>query len=82
MNLQESDDANALQDELAETQIPDPGYAGTNYEIAMDDLDDFDIFDYWDDLEYGDDSYWEYDGARPHTGPKRKRVMSSSSREN
>lgn len=43
----------------------------------MDELDDFDVFDYWDDLQYGDDSYWDYGGIRAQAGLKRKRIASS-----
>jgi hypothetical protein len=46
------------QDELAETQIADPGYAGTNYEINVDGYD-FELFDFWNDLEYVDNAYWD-----------------------
>lgn len=64
--------ADTTQDELAETSIPDAGYAGTNAEIDML-MFDFDLFDYWDDLEYGYDHYWDYDGVRT-TGEKRRRT--------
>jgi len=47
-----------LVDELAETQIADPGYAGTNYEINVDGYD-FELFDFWNDLEYVDNAYWD-----------------------
>ena len=46
------------QDELAETQIPDPGYAGTNFEIYQD-HDDMDLLSYWEEREYIDDEYWD-----------------------
>lgn len=74
---------NSSQDELAETQIAEPGYAGTNYEIEMDSFE-FDLLGYWDDLEYTDDPYWEYDmrqtsrqAETEHTGQKRKRGVAS-----
>lgn len=70
---------NFSQDELAETQIAEPGYAGTNHEIEMNGFE-FELFGYWDDLEYADDPYWEYDvrqrrgqAESEHTGQKRKR---------
>ena len=65
----------SMQDELAETQVPSPGYAGTKYEIDRESYD-FDMFDFWDDLQYGDDEYWDNVGADPatvKTGQKRKR---------
>ncbi|KAH9809815.1 hypothetical protein Tdes44962_MAKER06056 [Teratosphaeria destructans] len=71
------EDEYSLADELAETQIAEPGYAGTNYELSMEDFE-FDLYAYHDDLEYGDDSYWEY-GLRQDisqletAGQKRKR---------
>lgn len=39
-------------------QIPDPGYAGTNLEIFQEHAD-LDYIDYWDELEYVDDEYWD-----------------------
>lgn len=60
-----------MQDELAETAIPDPGYAGTNAELDLS-LYEYDLFEYWDDLEYGLDPYWDSAGS-PVTGEKRKR---------
>lgn len=66
------------QDELAEGQIPEPGYSGTNNEIDMDSYE-FDLFGYFDDLEYGDDSYFDYGLpsskgiASENAGQKRKR---------
>lgn len=68
-------DLNAMiQDELAEMQIPEPGYAGTRAELDMEDMDDFDVFNYWDDLEYGDDAYWDQQrlGAATEGTNKRK----------
>ncbi len=47
-----------MQDELAETQIPDPGYGGTNLEIFQE-HDDSDYLDYWEEREYVDDEYWD-----------------------
>jgi hypothetical protein len=47
-----------MQDELAETQIAEPGYAGTNYEINVAGYE-FELFDYWNDLEYVDNAYWD-----------------------
>ncbi len=46
------------QDELAETQIPSPGYSGAHDELALDALD-YDVYEYFGDLEYGSDSYWD-----------------------
>ncbi|KAK4544753.1 hypothetical protein LTR36_004002 [Oleoguttula mirabilis] len=72
------EDEFALADELAETQIADPGYAGTNHEVDMESYE-YDLFGYWDDLEYADDTYWDYDaGHQPgqgteKAGQKRKR---------
>ncbi|KAK5110673.1 hypothetical protein LTR85_000755 [Meristemomyces frigidus] len=72
------EDEFALADELAETQIADPGYAGTNNEIEMESFE-FDLYQYWDDLEYADDSYWDYDSGQrlerstEKAGQKRKR---------
>lgn len=66
------------QDELAEGQVPEPGYSGTNNEIDMEGYE-FDLYEYWDDLAYGDDSYWEYglhnakSNASEDAGQKRKR---------
>ena len=60
-----------MQDELAETSVPDPGYAGTNWELDYS-WYDLDLFGYWDDLEYGDDTYWDSLGSFA-TGKKRKR---------
>lgn len=68
------------QDELAETQVASPGYAGTKHEIDSESYD-FDIYDYWDDLQYGDDEYWDYvgTGAVPqNTRQKRKREMTTA----
>lgn len=39
-------------------QIPDPGYAGTNFEICQD-HDEVDWIDFWDECEYVDDEYWD-----------------------
>lgn len=60
-----------MQDELAETSIPDPGYAGTAWELDQA-WYDFDLYEYWDDLEYGPDSYWDSAG-KTVPGAKRKR---------
>ena len=71
-------DMTVNQDELAEGQIPDPGYSGTNNEIDLEGYE-FEIYEYFDDLEYGDDSYWDYGlrgpegGILEETGQKRKR---------
>ncbi|KAK6441219.1 hypothetical protein LTR95_002548 [Oleoguttula sp. CCFEE 5521] len=56
------EDEYAIADELAENQIPSPGYAGTNNEI--DDGEDYDIYEYFGELEYGDDTYWDVE-VRP-----------------
>ncbi|KAK3677048.1 hypothetical protein LTR78_003253 [Recurvomyces mirabilis] len=73
------EDEFGLADELAEGQIPDPGYSGTNNEIEMDEYE-YDFFDYWIDAEYGDDPYWDHGDQRSGTaaspeksGQKRKR---------
>lgn len=70
----------AKQDELAETQIPDPGYSGTNSEIELESWE-YDLYDFWDDLEYADDPYWDYGATPPRSereagsaGKKRKRA--------
>lgn len=68
-----------MQDELAETQCASPGYAGTNNELAMETYE-YDIYEYYGELEYGSDSYWDanmrhLEGAKKtdQTGSKRKR---------
>lgn len=64
-----------LADELAETQIASPGYAGTKYEVDIESYD-IDMFEYWDDLHYGEDEYWDNAGLGVPTaeaGKKRKR---------
>ncbi|KAF2764333.1 hypothetical protein EJ03DRAFT_33223 [Teratosphaeria nubilosa] len=71
------EDEYSLADELAETQVAEPGYAGTNHELSIEEFE-YDLYAYYDDLEYGDDSYWEY-GIRQDisqletAGQKRKR---------
>ena len=47
-----------FQDELAETQVPSPGYAGVNEEIAMESFE-YDNYEYFGELEYIGDSYWD-----------------------
>ncbi|PPJ54019.1 hypothetical protein CBER1_02987 [Cercospora berteroae] len=83
------DDEYDLADELAENAIPDPGYMGTSAEIAMESYE-FDFYGYQEDLEYGEDPYW--DAADPRaahvrpgkvtkptrTGAKRKRNTEST----
>lgn len=68
----------ALQDELAEGQIASPGYTGTNHELSMESYD-FDLYEYWDDVEYGDDAYWEYGlpEKKAENGQKRRRVAAA-----
>lgn len=68
------------QDELAEGQIASPGYTGTNHELSMESYD-FDLYEYWDDVEYGDDAYWEYGltDKKAENGQKRKRVAKAES---
>ncbi|KAK5112754.1 hypothetical protein LTR62_003852 [Meristemomyces frigidus] len=68
-----------LADELVESQIPDPGYSGTNHEIEADGFE-YDYYEYWDDANYGDDAYWDYDTRQwslttsmVQAGQKRKR---------
>lgn len=46
------------QDELAETQVPSPGCAGVNDEIANESFE-YDVYEYFGELEYGSDSYWD-----------------------
>lgn len=46
------------QDELAETQVPSPGYTGVNDEIANESFE-YDVYEYFGELEYGSDSYWD-----------------------
>jgi len=77
-----------LQDELAETQIAEPGYAGTNNELELEhESSTYDLYEYWDDLEYGDDEFWtgEWRQTRHQSdtevGQKRKRGMSSKAVE-
>ena len=46
---------------------------------------DFDLFDYWDDLLYCDDEYWDHGGIETGTlkiGQKRKRNVKNSRMEN
>ncbi|OQO06070.1 hypothetical protein B0A48_08658 [Cryoendolithus antarcticus] len=57
------EDEYAIADELAENQIPSPGYAGTNNEI--DDGEDYDIYEYFGELEYGDDTCWDAEVRPP-----------------
>ncbi|KAI7043901.1 hypothetical protein KC352_g46397, partial [Hortaea werneckii] len=45
------EDEYGLADELAESQVPEPGYSGTNAEIALESFD-YDIYNYWDDVDY------------------------------
>ncbi|KAF7194649.1 hypothetical protein HII31_04155 [Pseudocercospora fuligena] len=68
-----------LADELAENQVPSPGYSGTNHEIDMEGYE-FDLYGYQEDLEYGDDSYWDYGsyGKSDKAGDKRKRGPSKT----
>nr|POF22320.1 hypothetical protein CFP56_36405 [Quercus suber] len=76
------EDEFALADELAESQIADPGYPGTNYEIEMETYD-YELYEFWDDMEYADDEYWDYGAAAAEKqdsgqmGRKRKRNASS-----
>ncbi|KAI6859783.1 hypothetical protein KC343_g13403 [Hortaea werneckii] len=74
------EDEYGLADELAESQVPEPGYSGTNAEIALESFD-YDIYNYWDDVDYlADDAYWDYEGKvspgedSQSTGQKRKRA--------
>lgn len=64
------------QDELAESQIPNPGYApgqDITYETYT-----FDLYDYWEDLMYGEDEYWDTEGGGVSiSGEKRKRGLAS-----
>ncbi|KAK0319792.1 hypothetical protein LTR82_009127 [Friedmanniomyces endolithicus] len=78
------EDEYGFVDELAETQIPDPGYSGTNSELERETMSwDWDDYPFWDELEYVDDAYWELEGPRPGlqqqnagmVGQKRKRAM-------
>lgn len=62
------------QDELAETQVPSPGYTGVNDEIAMESFE-YDVYEYFGELEYGSDSYWDArikHLANARAGEKRK----------
>lgn len=55
---------------MAEGVVPDPGYfPGGDLDLSYY---DYDFFDYWDDVEYGIDPYWDSTGLVP-TGEKRKR---------
>ncbi|CAK4033783.1 Hypothetical predicted protein [Lecanosticta acicola] len=69
------DDEFNTADELAEGQIASPGYTGTNHELSMDGYE-YDLYQYWDDVEYGDDPYWEYGlpNKKDESAKKRKRV--------
>ncbi|KAI7103789.1 hypothetical protein KC365_g4868 [Hortaea werneckii] len=73
------EDEYGLADELAESQVPEPGYSGTNAEIALESFD-YDIYNYWDDVDYlADDAYWDSEGKvlpgeeSQNSGEKRKR---------
>ncbi|KAK0252168.1 hypothetical protein B0A54_08154 [Friedmanniomyces endolithicus] len=77
------EDEYGFVDELAETQIPDPGYSGTNYELERETMSwDWDDYPFWDELEYVDDEYWEVEGqpagqqqqGAGTVGQKRKRA--------
>jgi hypothetical protein len=50
---------------LAETQVPSPGYTGVYDEIAMQGFE-YDVYEYFGELEYGSDSYW--DARMKHLG--------------
>ncbi|KAI7502466.1 hypothetical protein KC347_g8951 [Hortaea werneckii] len=73
------EDEYGLADELAESQVPEPGYSGTNAEIALESFD-YDIYNYWDDVDYlADDAYWDCEGKvsrgeeSQSSGQKRRR---------
>ena len=51
-------------------QIPDPGYAGTNYEIYAD-HEELDFISFWDECEYVDDEYWD---NGPISSPTSKQI--------
>ena len=65
-----------VQDELAETAVPEPPY----YDRIDDDWGDFDAYDYWMDIEYNTDEYFDCPvGAIgemnvAHAGQKRRRT--------
>ncbi|TKA68826.1 hypothetical protein B0A55_08725 [Friedmanniomyces simplex] len=57
------EDEYGFVDELAESQIPDPGYAGTNHELEGETMSfDYDDYSFWDEMEYVDDAYWDAEG--------------------
>lgn len=68
----------SLQDELAENVVASPPYVFD--EMDMDNMPDYDVYNYWGDIEYGSDSYWDTairqlrDEKQAKTGDKRKRV--------
>ncbi|KAF2725352.1 hypothetical protein K431DRAFT_300238 [Polychaeton citri CBS 116435] len=65
-----------LADELVENTIPSPGYTGVNEELALG-TSEYDVYDYFADLEYGEDLYWDYDGSEK----KRKRALGEEDEE-
>ncbi|KAK5726133.1 hypothetical protein LTR17_013035 [Elasticomyces elasticus] len=77
------EDEYGLVDELAESQIPDPGYSGTNAELDAESYE-YDYYAFWDDLEYADDPYWDVEARPPPQntvapGQKRKRIAGAAS---
>ena len=75
-----------MQDELAENQVPSPGYSGTNGEIELETFE-WDVYEYFGDIEYGADSYWDSNishlkSMQPaKTGEKRKRGLEKAQPE-
>jgi hypothetical protein len=63
-------------------QFPDPGYAGTNFEIYQD-HEELDWISYWDECEYVDDEYWDNAplgalASKPTTKRKREENITAS----
>ena len=54
------------------------GYAGTAYDLALETLHyDYDNYNYWDDVEFGDDLYWDPENVDGGSVQKRKRDASA-----
>ncbi|QIW96098.1 hypothetical protein AMS68_001616 [Peltaster fructicola] len=74
------EDEVAFADELAETQIPSPGYAGTNAELMLE-WYEYDTFEYFGELEYGSDSYWDKTLAKENLKQERNHEGNQSPRK-
>lgn len=76
--LQSWRSTNRTQDELAETSVPSP----PAYDKIDDDYEGYDYYDYWMDLEYGTDEYYDVVvGAKndPRAKPSQKRKLQDAS---